>query len=199
MGKLPSSTICCVHAVQVLDAQTPQGLRHQLPAAAVERGVDHLEGVGHLGHGLAVVDHGHDLFHKGAVRLLAHDLDETGLHRLLEVHALHAGEDVDLFQLGGDGVGVLGRQLGAVGPVDLIAVVLLGVVAGGDVDARLTAVVADGEAQLRRGPQGFKNADVDAVAGTDLGGGAGEQPYCCCGSPCRWPRPSAWPPHPRRR
>ena len=93
-----------LHAVQVLDAQTPQGFRHQLPAAAVERGVDHLEGVGHLGHGLAVVDHGHDLFHKGAVRLLAHDLDETGLHRLLEVHALHAGEDVDLFQLGGDGV-----------------------------------------------------------------------------------------------
>ena len=94
---------------------------------------------------------------------------------LLEVHALHAGEDVDLLQLGGDGVGVLGRQLGAVGPVDLIAVVLLGVVAGGDVDARLTAVVADGEAQLRRGAQGFKNADVDAVAGTDLGGGVGEQ------------------------
>ena len=65
----------------------------------------------------------------------------------------------------GDGVGVLGRQLGAVGPVDLIAVVLLGVVAGGDVDARLTAVLPHGEAQLRRGPQGLEDAHMDAVGG----------------------------------
>ena len=164
-----------LHAVQVLDAQTPQRLRHQLPAAAVERGVDHLEGVGHLRHGFPVIDHGHDILHEGAVRLLAHELDEAGLHRLVKVHALDAGEDVDLLQLGGNGVGVLGRQLGAVRPVDLVAVILLGVVAGGDIDARLTAVVADGKAQLRRGAQGLENADVDAVGGADLRGGVGEE------------------------
>src|SRR5699024_8411245 len=61
-----------------------------------------------------------------------------------------------------------------VGPVDLVAVVLLGVVAGGDVDARLAAVVPHGEAQLRGGAQGVKNAHVDAVGGADLGGGPGE-------------------------
>ena len=164
-----------LYAVQVLDAQTPQRLRHQLPATAVERGVDHLEGIGHLRHGFPVVDHGHDVLHEGAVRLLAHDLNEAGLHRLVKVHALDTGEDVDLFQLGGDGVGVLGRQLGAVRPVDLVAVILLGVVAGGDIDARLTAVVADGKAQLRRGTQGLKNADMDAVGGADLRGGVGKE------------------------
>jgi hypothetical protein len=38
------------HAQQVLDAQRPQRLRHQLVAAAVERRVDELEGVRHPGH-----------------------------------------------------------------------------------------------------------------------------------------------------
>ena len=69
---------------------------------------------------------------------------------------------------------MLGRQLGAVLPVDLVAVVLLGIVAGGDVNARLTAVVAHGEAQLRGGPQGIKNAYLDAGGGADLSGGPGE-------------------------
>ena len=46
--------------------------------------------------------------------------------------------------------------------------------AGGDVDARLTAVFPDGEAQFRGGPQGVENADVDAIGGADLGGGLGE-------------------------
>ena len=69
---------------------------------------------------------------------------------------------------------MLGRQLGAVLPVDLVAVVFLGVVAGGDVDARLTAVVPHREAQLGRGPQGVEDAHLDPGGGADLGGGPGE-------------------------
>ena len=46
--------------------------------------------------------------------------------------------------------------------------------AGGDVDACLTAVFPDGEAQLRGGAQGLENADMDAVGGADLSGGAGK-------------------------
>ena len=69
---------------------------------------------------------------------------------------------------------MVGGKLRAVGPVDLVAVVLLGVVAGGDIDACLTAVFPDGEAQFRGGPQRVENADVDAVGGADLGGGLGE-------------------------
>ena len=92
----------------------------------------------------------------------------------VEVHPLYAGEDVDLLQAGGDGGGVLGRQLRAIGPVDLVAVILLGVMAGGDVDASLAAVVPHGEAQLRGGTQGLEDADVDAVGGADLRRGVGK-------------------------
>ena len=163
-----------LHAVQVLHPQLPQSLGHQLPAAAVEGGVDHMEIVRHFGNTLPVVDHSHDILHKCLVRLLAHKLNAAHGHGLVKRHGLHAGEDVDLLQLPGNGVGVLGRKLGAVGPVDLVAVVFLGVVAGGDVDARLTAIVPHGEAQLRGGAQGLENTHMDAVGGADLGGGMGK-------------------------
>ena len=68
-----------------------------------------------------------------------------------------------------------GGQLGAVLPVDLIAVVLLGVVAGGDVDAGDAAVLPHGEGQLRRGAQGLEQAHRDAVARHDAGGLPGEE------------------------
>ena len=153
---------------QVLDAQGPQCLRHQLVAAAVEGSVHQLEGVRHLGHGFLVVNHGSDVGHKLSVRLFPHGLNEAGLHRLVEVHAPDAIEDVDLFQSSGDGVGVVRGQLGAVLPVDLVAIVLLRIVAGGDVDARLAAVLPHGEAQLRRGAEGLEDPHMDTVGGADL-------------------------------
>ena len=162
------------NAVQMLHAQTPQSLRHQLPAAAVEGGIDHMEGIGHLGHGLPVVDHGHDVGHEPFVRLGAHDLDEALGLGIVKLHPADAGENVDLLQLTGNGGSVLGRQLGAVGPVDLIAVILLGIVAGGDIDARLTVVFPHGEAQLRRRPQRLEDTHMDAVGGADLCGGSGK-------------------------
>ena len=162
------------HGDQVLDAQRGQRLRHQLVAAAVEGGVDQLEGVRYFGNGLTVVDHGGDIGHELPVRFVTHGLNETALYGFLKVHPLHTVKNVDLLQPLGDGVGVVGGKLRAVGPVDLVAVVLLGVVAGGDIDACLTAVFPDGEAQFRGGPQGVENADVDAIGGADLGGGPGE-------------------------
>ena len=158
----------------MLDAQRGQRLRHQLVAAAVEGGVDQLEGVRHLGDGLPVIDHGGDIGHELPVRFVTHGLNETALYGFLKVHPLHTVKNVDFLQPLGDGVGVVRGQLGAVGPVDLVAVVLLGVVAGGDIDACLTAVFPDGEAQFRGGPQGVENTDVNAIGGADLGGGPGE-------------------------
>ena len=143
-------------------------------AAAVEGGVDQLEAVRHGGDGVGVHRHGHDFFQERLVGLRADDGDETGLDGLVIGHGPDAGENVDLLQLFRDGVGVLGRQLCAVLPVNLVAVVLLGVVAGGDIDARLAAVVTHGEAQLRSGTQGVKNPDLDAGGGADLGGGFGK-------------------------
>ena len=53
-------------------------------------------------------------------------------------------------------------------PVNLIAVVFLGVVAGGDVDTRLTAVLPHGKAQLRGGTQRLKDPHMDAVGGVHV-------------------------------
>ena len=160
--------------MQVLHTQIPQSLGNQLPAAAVEGGVDHMEGIRHLGNTFPVIDHGHDVFHEGVVGFLPHELNVPGGLGFIKGHGLYAGEDVDLLQLSGDGIGVLGGQLGAVGPVDLVAIILLGVVAGGDVDARLAAVVPHGKAKFRSGAQGLKNPHMDAVSGADLGGGPGK-------------------------
>ena len=112
--------------------------------------------------------------HEFPVRLVAQRLNETRLHRFVKGHALDTGENVDLLQLRGDGGGVMGRQLRAVLPIDLVAVILLGVVAGGDVDARLTAILPHGKAQLRRGPQGLEDPHMDAVGGAYLRRGPGK-------------------------
>ena len=161
-------------ADQVLDAQSLQCLGNQLVAAAVEGGVDHLEGVSHLGNGLAVVDHVGDLGHKEAVSLLTHDLDQAGLHALLVGHGLDVVEDIHFLQTLGNGVGVLGRKLGAILPVDLVAVVLLGVVAGGNIDTGLAVVGTNGKAQLRGGTQRLKDTHMDAVGGAHLSGSLGK-------------------------
>ena len=65
---------------------------------------------------------------------------------------------------------MLGGQLGTVLPVDLVAVVLLGVVTGGDVDTGDAAVLPHREGQLRGGTQGLEQAHGDAVARHDTGG-----------------------------
>ena len=143
-------------------------------AAAMEGGVYDLQIVcGGLDR-LGVDGHGQGLLQEGLVGLLADPLNEAGLHGFVEINGLEAGEDVDLLHLFGDGVGVVGGQLSAVGPVDLIAVVLLGVVAGGDVQTRGAAVVAHGKAQLRGGAQLVENTDMDAVGGHDAGGLSGK-------------------------
>src|SRR5699024_10456619 len=56
------------------------------------------------------------------------------------------------------------------GPVDLVAIVLLRVVAGGDVDARRRTVVDDAEGKLRRGPQRVEYPHPDAVGRHDARG-----------------------------
>ena len=158
----------------MLHAQAAQGLRDELVAGAVEGGVNHLEGVGHLLHRGLVVDLTHDVGEELLVGLSPHDGDQALLHRLVVVHALDGGEEVQLLHLLGDGLGVVGGELGAVLPVDLVAVVLLGVVAGSDVHAGDTAILPDGEGQLGGGAEGLEDTYGDAVARHDAGGLTGE-------------------------
>ena len=64
---------------------------------------------------------------------------------------------------------VRGGQLAAVAPICLVAVILLGVVAGGEHHAGVAAVVAHGEAELRRGAHAVEEVDVEAVGGQHMG------------------------------
>ena len=67
-------------------------------------------------------------------------------------------------------------HLSAVGPGDLVAVVLLGVVRGGDHDACNGAFLAHGIAHLGSGTDVVEDIDMDAVGGKDIGSDAGELP-----------------------
>ena len=141
----------------------------------MEGGVHHGEGVRHLLHHRLVVHLLHHVGQELLVRLRPHQRDPALGHGLVIVHGLDAGEHIQLPHLPGYLVGVSGGQLCSVLPVDLIAVVLLGVVAGGDVDAGDAAILPYGEGQLRRGAQGLEEAHGNAVARHDAGGLPGKK------------------------
>ena len=148
-------------------AQAVQRLGHEVPARAVKRRVDDLEPVCHAADDVRVDRLAQDVGQKRLVRLRAHELHKTLMHRVVKVHTLNIIEDVQPLHVLGDGGGVLRRELRPVGPVDLVAVILFRIVAGRDVQAGRGAVVLDGERQLRRRAQGVENAHVDAVGRHD--------------------------------
>ena len=174
-GEIPVDDHLLRHADHVLHAQTAQSLGDELVAGAVEGGVHHLEGVGHSVHSSLVVDLLHDVGQELLVGLGAHQGDAALVQSFLVVHGLDAVEHVQLLHLGGHLVGGAGRQLGTVRPVHLVAVVLLGVVAGGDVDAGDAAVLPDGKGQLGSGAQRVEQAHGNAVGSHDTGGLTGEE------------------------
>ena len=160
--------------MQVPDAQLLQHIGNLLVSRAVEGGVDHAEGVGHLGHGLPVVNLIQHVGEEFVIGLPAQQGDEPLGPGLFVVHGPDIVKDIQGLHLGGDGRRVLGGQLGAVGPIDLVAIVLRGIVAGGDVESGHTAVLPHGEGELRRGAHGLKKAHGDAVGGHHPGGGPGK-------------------------
>ena len=157
----------------VLEADAGEGLGHELDAAAVQRGVDDLE-VRVAGDGFRGQHQGQLVLQVAFVDLGAHRLDAAG-NGAGDRGEADVGRVLDLRDLGDD-VLVHGRgDLAAVAPEDLVAVILLGVVAGGDHDAGGRALEADGIAQFRGGAEGVEQVDVDAVVGEDVGGNLGEQ------------------------
>ena len=64
---------------------------------------------------------------------------------------------------------MLRGKLRTVRPIDLVAVILLGIVACGDIKSRGRAVMTHGKAQLRRGAQSVENAYMNAVCRHDAG------------------------------
>ena len=159
----------------MLHAQTLQHLGDQLIARAVEGGVDHLEVVRHLLHYSLVGDLGHDAGKESLVGLLAHEDDLAGGESFVIIDGLIAGEHVQFAHLLCHLVGVLRGQLCAILPVDLIAVVLLGVMAGGDVDTGDAAILTDGEGHHGGGTHGGKQTHGDTVGSENAGGLAGKE------------------------
>ena len=154
----------------MLIAQAAEDLGHQTVARAVERRVDQLKVVRDLLYAVRIDRNLDDLTEIGLVGLSAQDADHAVLYESVVIAGAHAGEDIGRGHLLGDHVGLGGRQLRAVLPIDLIAVVLLGVVGRGDIDTRDAAVVADRKGKLGRGAQLIEQQRLDAARREDAGG-----------------------------
>ena len=98
------------------------------------------------------------------------DLVESFCLCLLCSHRLNGGKIGDRHNFLSHALVMRRCKLCAVLPVNLVAVVLRRVVAGGDVDTGDTAQLAHCEGQLRGGTQGLEQAHGDAVARHDTGG-----------------------------
>ena len=142
-------------------------------ARAVQRAVDQLE-TGSLADTRAD-GAGLDGGIEGVDAVLADILDQPLSQTILKGNELGPGQDIRLLDLGVDNVGGLIGHLAAVRAVGLVAVVLGGVVAGRDHDARVAVVVAGGKAQRGNRHKGLVDADLDTVGGQHLGSSLGEQ------------------------
>ncbi len=144
------------HDVRRLEAGRLEHLRHRGAAHPVQRGVDHREVTrpvaGQPGDGVEVA------------------VDDVLRQDLAGVRAGHVGQAADRGDPLGD-LGVGGRHdLAAVAEVDLVAVVLRRVVAGGDHHAGDAAELADREGQERCRQRPGEDQGAQAGAGHHLRG-----------------------------
>ena len=143
-------------------------------SCAVERGIDELEacGLAETRADLARLDRLIQSF----LAVVADEFDEAFFHALCKGNIFGAGQDVGLLDCVIDHCGGIVCHLAAVGAVGLEAVVLCGVVGGGDHNTRVAVVVAGREAQSRDGHQLVIDTDIDAVCSQNACGVAREVP-----------------------
>ena len=158
------------HNGDIGDADVAQDMSDGHKAGAVQRAVDQLE-TGSLADARAD-GAGLDGGIEGIDAVLADILDQPLGQTILKGNELGPGQDIRLLDLGVDNVGGL---IGHLAAVRAVAVVLGGVVAGRDHDARVAVVVAGGKAQRGNRHKGLIDADLDTVGGQHLGSGLGEQ------------------------
>ena len=152
------------------DAQLCQQLFHAFQTGAVQRSVHQLQvgGACPIAHTLGI-----DGIHKVVQTFLAAVLDLALGKGDIKVRRLY-GKAVHRFNGGKNFCCHLKGDLAAVCTVDLVAVVLGRVVAGGDADARAAAVVPHRPAQRRSRFQTGINIGLDAVCRKDSCGFAGK-------------------------
>ena len=162
-GEVRIGQLLLLDDVHVLDADLLEDAAHRLVAGAVQRRVDDLELLARGLHQLRLDGERLDVGDVVVVDLLlADDLQKARLARrgLIHLHrvliAVLADERQHL-------IGVLRRHLRAVLPVDLVAIVLRRVVAGGDDDAGDGVQVAHRVGEHRHRAQLIEQVDVDAL------------------------------------
>ncbi len=153
----------------MLHSQATESLRNQLVSRAVEGRINNLQVIRHALDHVRVDRLLHDLSKKGFVRFAAQKFNKPLRHGLLKGHGRHIAEHVLFPHTGGDGLGMLRRELRSVRPIDLIPIVLLWIMAGRNVQPGGGAVMDHGEGKLRRGPQLVKNPHMNAVGRHDRG------------------------------
>ena len=163
------------NGVEVLKTNALHHLGHQLVTRAVQRGVDNGKIVRNCLDRVGIDCLRHYLLKILFIGLLAqHDNQAVG-KSLVKVSQLDVLENVQCLHGCADRVRMLGGQLCAILPVCLVAVVFLGVVGSGDVNARYTAVFAQREGKLGGGAQIVKEVGLDACCSQYLCGGLGKE------------------------
>ena len=167
-GEVAAGDVLFGHVDDVGEAVVAERVGNQFHACAVDGGVHDLEVVVALDD-FRVERETLDGFKERLVDFLADDFNLGGV--ALHLHFLDALDGLDV----GDDVDIVGcDDLRAVAPVGLVAVVLLGVVAGRDVYATLAAEMADGIGQLGGGAEVLEEVDLDAVGREHVGYEFGE-------------------------
>ena len=151
------------------EAQTGEGLGHELDAAAVQGSIDNLEVV-LVRDGLRIQRQRFDACQIYIVHLAADDAD--AVVAAVPQNLVVGGHSVHLVD---DALVVRRHNLSTVAPIHLVAVVLLGVVRGGHHHAGVAAKVAHGEGELWRGAQVLKEVAEDTVGGHHAGGHLSEE------------------------
>ncbi|OPZ69363.1 MAG: hypothetical protein BWY81_00463 [Firmicutes bacterium ADurb.Bin467] len=150
------------HDVHVLDADLLEDSSNRHVSRAVQRRIDDLELLAHRARERRVHEQPLDGLDVPVVDVLADGDEKPGRARRLFVHRLRV-EVADVFELLGDPVRALGRELAAVLPVDLVAVVLGRVVAGGDHDAGEAIEPPDREREHRHRAQRVEQVRPNAL------------------------------------
>ena len=154
------------------DAELRQQLFDALEAGAVQRGVDELQRINARAVADALVV---DSLHKVVKAFIADHNDAAVGQGLVIVGEFDTVEAVDFFNRSQNLFRGFQRDLAAVRAVDLVAVVLGGVVAGGHADARAAAQIPHSPGQGGRRLQAGVHIGGDAVGRQHAGGLAGEQ------------------------
>ena len=117
-----------LNRVDVLQSDSLQDFRNENSAGAVERCVDDLQVVRYLRDYVGVDGFGDDFREVGLDEVVSDIGDEPGLYAIVKGYHLHVVKNIGGGYELGDGLRVVRRELRAVVPVRLVAVVLLRVV-----------------------------------------------------------------------